>query len=106
MLKSVYVLVSADNQKLDQIFEYVKRGSEDTALIKEDIQQVKNGVDYLKNIGQRLQDSLRFVAEIFVQSMIIFFAFTVATAFLDVQSNDSMMIYAIVLISEFVIRFL
>ena len=106
LLKSVYVLVSADNQKLDQIFEYVKRGSEDTALIKEDIQQVKNGVDYLKNIGQRLRDSLRFVAEIFVQSMIIFFAFTVATAFLDVQSNDSMMIYAIVLISEFVIRFL
>lgn len=106
LLKSVHVLVMADSQKLDQIFEYVKKDSGDIALIKEDIQQVKSGVDYLKNIGQWVQNALRFVAEIFVQSMIIFFAFTVATAFLDVQSDDSMLIYAIVLVSEFVIRFL
>lgn len=106
LLKRVHVIVTADSKKLDQIFEYVKETSNDTAQIKADVQEIKTGMDYLRNIGQWLLSSLHFVAEIFLQSMVIFFSFTVATALLNVQAENTLDIYMVVFVSEFLIRFL
>ena len=104
LLKRVHVIVTADSKKMDQIFEYVKESRNDTAQIKEEVHQIKTGMDYLKYIAQGMQNTLCFLAEILLQSMVIFFAFTVATALLNIQSENSMMIYIVVLISEFLIR--
>ena len=104
LLKHVHIIVTTDSKKLDQIFVYVKETSDATAQIKSDVHQIKTGMEYLKHIGHSIQNVLCYFAEISLQSMVIFFSFTIATALLNMQTERTMEIYVVVLISELLIR--
>ena len=104
MLKQIYILLNTDDEKLDNIYKYVRDIKDDTTQIKKDVQEIKNDMSFFKKIMLGFQSALFFTFEVLVHSIIIFFAFTIATAFFHVSINKEITIFIVILISEMLIH--
>lgn len=104
ILKRIHILLNADNKQLEVIYSYVNDIKNDTTQIKASVQEIKTGVNYLKELMLWIRKTMFSVFEILLQSMVIFFAFILAAALLNTQTTHTMEIYVVVLISELLIR--
>lgn len=96
-LKRIHLMLSADSNKLDQMYSILKETKDDTTQIKAEIHGIKGAIESLKTC---IQSCGRFISDVFVQSMIVYFAFTVATVIFDIHTTDALTIYIVVLLSE------
>jgi len=96
-LKRIHVILSADSKKLDQMYETLKETKDDTAQIKSEVHGIKGSIESLSAF---IQNCCRFISDVLIQSMLVFFAFTVATVYFDIHTENALTIYFVVLFSE------
>ena len=96
-LKRIQVILSADSKKLDQMYETLKEAKDDTAQIKSEVHGIKGSIESLSAF---IQDCCRFISDVLIQSMLVFFAFTVATVYFNIHTENALTIYFVVLFSE------
>ncbi len=96
-LKRIHVILSADSKKLDQMYETLKETKDDTAQIKSEVHGIKGSIESLSAF---IQNCCRFISDVLIQSMLVFFVFTVATVYFDIHTENALTIYFVVLFSE------
>lgn len=96
-LKRIHVILSADSKKLDQMYETLKENKDDTAQIKSEVHGIKGSIESLSAF---IQNCCRFISNVLIQSMLVFFTFTVATVYFDIHTENALTIYFVVLFSE------
>ena len=96
-LKRIHVILSADSMKLDKMYETLKETKDDTAQIKSEVHGIRGSIESLSTF---IQNCCRFISNVLIQSMLVFFAFTVTTVYFDIHTENALTIYFVVLFSE------